>query len=98
MSSDIPQREYRTMSRRWTIAIGILLSALIGTFTNIATGTLSDDWKPYLWLSWLLMIVCILAMIFVEWRAARQDAQVQIGISSTEYVSSIPYGRNPLFV
>ncbi len=37
------------MTRRQKELAGIVLTFLIGVLTNVATGSLPESWKPYLW-------------------------------------------------
>jgi hypothetical protein len=57
----------------------IFLGILTGALTNVATGVLPDmlpaEWKGYLWLSWVPLVVCIVLVLVIEWRA-RQDQAI----------------------
>jgi DNA polymerase III delta prime subunit len=65
------------MTRRQKELAGLVLTFFIGVLTNVATGSLPEEWKPYLWLSWVPLGVCVvvvLALQFVPERGAAEKA------------------------
>ena len=69
------------MIRRLKEATSLVLTFLIGALTNIATGSLPEEWKPYLWLSWAPLGACFLIVLILQFapeqrgRWGRADAQ-----------------------
>jgi len=49
------------------------LTFLIGVLTNVATGSLPEAWKPYLWLSWAPLGVCLIVVIGLQFVRARGE-------------------------
>jgi WD40 repeat protein len=50
---------------RIIILIGII-SYVASLTTNIATETIPDEWKPYLWISWPILFLCVYLSIRLE--------------------------------
>ena len=46
--------------------IVLILTALLGIFTNIATSVLPGKFKPYLWLSWVPLVICVVVLIVLQ--------------------------------
>ena len=66
-------REYLSripITRSYTQIALLILGILIGLLGNVATGSLPDKWKPYLWLSWVPLGVCILILLVLHKRNA----------------------------
>lgn len=54
------------MKSRLKEILALLLTFLIGVLTNVATDTLPEAWKPYLWIAWLPLVGCIFVIIGLE--------------------------------
>jgi hypothetical protein len=54
------------MTRSYTRIAVLILGVLIGLLGNVATSSLPDKWKPYLWLSWAPLGVCILILLVLH--------------------------------
>jgi hypothetical protein len=59
-------RENGPTTRSYTQIAVLILGILIGLLGNVATGSLPDKWKPYLWLSWVPLGVCILIVLVLH--------------------------------
>jgi hypothetical protein len=57
------QRPERT--RSFTQIASLILTTLIGLLGNVATGSLPDRWKPFLWFSWAPLGACLLIMVIM---------------------------------
>ncbi|MFL5805429.1 MAG: NACHT domain-containing protein [Roseiflexaceae bacterium] len=62
------------MTRRQKEVVSLVLTFLIGALTNVATGSLPDEWKPYLWLSWVPLVVCFLVVLVLQFVPERTAA------------------------
>ena len=54
-----------------------MLTFLMGILTNVATGALPEEWKPYLWLSWVPLVLCfviVVALTFIRERETTSAA------------------------
>ena len=61
------------MTRRQIEVASLVLTLLIGGLTNVATGALPDALKPYLWLAWVPLGICVIVVValqFIPERAA----------------------------
>jgi hypothetical protein len=66
------------LKMQWSVKIIgkalFVLAVLIPLVSNIASNTLPEEWKPYLWLSWpLLVILVILGAILSRWHARKTE-------------------------
>src|SRR5689334_9789690 len=61
------------MTRRQKELIGIVVSFLIGILTNIATGSIPEEWKPYLWLSWVPLGLCLVVVVGLPFARDRSE-------------------------
>lgn len=52
----------------------ILLNVMIAVVTNIATGILPEQIKPYLWLSWPILGVLVLIYIYLNWLSTKSQS------------------------
>jgi hypothetical protein len=66
-------REKPTMMRRQKEVLILILTFLIGALTNVATGSLPEEWKPYLWLSWVPLSVCLVVIIGLQFVRERGE-------------------------
>ncbi len=68
-----------------SVALVSTLAFLGAILINIATSQLPDSWKPYLWLSWPLALLVMIASAWLAYRQSRSSAaSITIGSSSRE--------------
>ncbi|MBF9130656.1 NACHT domain-containing protein [Plantactinospora sp. S1510] len=60
------------MHRVVTVALSVIVVALLGVATNVATGALPEKWTPYLWLAWPLLVLLVTVLVVIEAQRGRE--------------------------
>ncbi|WP_200210145.1 NACHT domain-containing protein [Micromonospora coerulea] len=60
------------MRRVIMVALSVIVVALLGVATNVATGALPEGSSPYLWLAWPLLILLVVVLVVIEATRGRE--------------------------
>ncbi len=74
MAMQTPAPTFAPKTAKWSVRIVSIALSILGVaivlVSNVASNTLPEEWKPYLWLSWpLLAVLLLLAAILSRWQA-----------------------------
>ncbi|MEU6078006.1 NACHT domain-containing protein [Micromonospora sp. NPDC047074] len=58
----------------------MIVVALLGVATNVATGALPDGWTPYLWLAWPLLMLLVSVLVVVEVQRGREPRRAATAV------------------
>lgn len=73
------------------LVLTIIVAAVVGIISNVASGALPEDWKPNLWLAWpLLAVVLLISIVVAVWeRITEQGQGPPIAPSSTAMLTQV---------
>ncbi|MEU4478058.1 NACHT domain-containing protein [Micromonospora sp. NPDC023966] len=60
------------MRRVVMVGLSVIVVALLGVATNVATGALPERWSPYLWLAWPLVLLLVSVLVVIEVHRGRE--------------------------
>ncbi|MET7966989.1 NACHT domain-containing protein [Micromonospora sp. NPDC005305] len=60
------------MRRVVMVGLSVIVVALLGVATNVATGALPERWSPYLWLAWPLVLLLVAVLVAIEVHRGRE--------------------------
>ncbi|MFE9955018.1 NACHT domain-containing protein [Micromonospora sp. NPDC005299] len=60
------------MRRVVMVGLPVIVVALLGVATNVATGALPARWSPYLWLAWPLVLLLVTVLVVIEVQRGRE--------------------------
>ncbi|WNM42154.1 NACHT domain-containing protein [Micromonospora halotolerans] len=60
------------MRRVVMVGLSVIVVALLGVATNVATGALPARWSPYLWLAWPLVLLLVAVLVAIEVQRGRE--------------------------
>ncbi|NES31822.1 NACHT domain-containing protein [Micromonospora terminaliae] len=60
------------MRRVVMVGLSVVVVALLGVATNVATGALPARWSPYLWLAWPLVLLLVAVLVLIEVQRGRE--------------------------
>ncbi|WP_262282616.1 NACHT domain-containing NTPase [Micromonospora sp. MA102] len=60
------------MRRVVMVGLSVIVVALLGVATNVATGALPARWTPYLWLAWPLVLLLVAVLVAIEVQRGRE--------------------------
>lgn len=87
------------MRRRLTTTILLITTLLLLPLaTNIATGALPDDVRPYLWLAWPVALALVAVTVVIEVRKEKGAATVDSSVAEAPKGSSEPTPEQALRV
>ncbi|MEU5529762.1 NACHT domain-containing protein [Micromonospora chersina] len=64
------------MRRVVMVGLSVIVVALLGVATNVATGALPGRWSPYLWLAWPLVLLLVTVLVVIEVQRGREPRRI----------------------
>lgn len=64
------------MRRVVMVGLSVIVVALLGVATNVATGALPGRWSPYLWLAWPLVLLLVTILVVIEVQRGREPRRI----------------------